>query len=201
MESFIWFNDIAGLLWNCTFHCLCHVSIGQRRSHQAPLFTAYLPISKGSVDSIYEQVMRTPRALLLKWRISPLQSTPSFGCIQLIINNSLFQILGWWENNARSPQCWRTDLFTGAKRRMIVVRPLPARELTDVKIFEGEIAKNIVDISWLPERLSKVQREASKKFWKIKSLYQNYRTHKSREPCRFHRWQLWNHQTRKMKIS
>lgn len=121
--------------------------------------TAYSPWSNGSVERIFREVLRSCRALLHEFKLSPKDCPSVTKCIQSLLNQAPLKRLGPRDNHM--PKVFRTslDVFTGCKPTRPLLRALPISSYRTVPGLSEVRSKELVGISETREGFEQMHRE------------------------------------------
>lgn len=146
-----WISTFGGMDWlvsdrgsHFTASLVAHLTEQARVRHH--FTTAYCPWANGTVERLCKETIRTAKALLSEWKLSPTKWPTVLNSIQLIVNQSPLEKLG---RNGNSPT-WRTPLevFTGRKPQPMLNQLTPTHELAKHTPIEAARAR---EISKLPD--------------------------------------------------
>lgn len=124
---------------------------------------AYFPWSNGTVEHVCHEVLRSCKALLSEWRLSPLDWPAVTECMQSVLNETPLKSPG--TRNKTQPGVYRTPLevFTGHMPRRPLLRALPARTFPDPVLKEAIQARQILNVEKRQATMSDMHRKVSER--------------------------------------
>ena len=113
--------------------------------------TAYSPWANGSVERVCREVLRSCKALISEWKLSPKDWPAVTEAVQSVLNQAQTRTLGLRQKDV--PGVYRTPLevFTGHKPVRPLMQALPVQEFKYAKTTDEAQARGLINVDQLQE--------------------------------------------------